>query len=279
MGVVLISVGLFQGNEAFEQPQEQEKALLFEEAPVSAPAPVQKSVNTDEIRDVVEPETIESTTTIAQETTPNPAVTEAADPVKEYISGKWWPVTKESRDDLVADPPIGAALWWPLGGNFPFVGPGEKGLSKITSHLNPGNPHENTVDDSPNDEKGGGESDTGLKIGDKVWFALEDLQECEYVVTEPLDTGMDDELGIFRVPVPGSDTEFQPAVYYLKDWSPDRLETLVNWVDQVGDRSVVMLIASYGGPNGTEISGGHRIYNSVVFAELVQCTPGEALEQ
>lgn len=220
-------------------------------------------------------ETIQTTTTTAA---PNPAVVSAADPIAEYFSEQWWPITTESLDPLDGDPPKGAAFWGTLGGRFEQVGPGEIGLSKITSHLNPEDPHFNLVDDSSNDKHG--VDDTGVSVGDAIWFALEDLQRCEYRVIEPLDTGNDEELEIKRIPIEGSDTDYQPAVYHPKAWASElRLKATRRWVDQTGNRSIVMLVASYGGPNGDEKNGVNRIYNAVVFAELVQCAPGEALEK
>ncbi|MCZ7532866.1 MAG: hypothetical protein M5U23_05610 [Acidimicrobiia bacterium] len=195
-----------------------------------------------------------TTTTLPDRADPVRLVSEALDTDAE--------ITTESKSSGSNNPAAGHVQWIPIGDNQ--AGPGEAGLVLMAAHLNKGEPFFNLVDDSPRDSQG--KSDKGLVVGDTVDFILEDDTVCRYKVIPPLGQLVE---GVTRI------TD-QPAIYFPKDgeiMNPILRELLT----LAGDRPLVMMWVSYGGPDANEWkpNGRNRRNNAVVFSELVSCGSSE----
>ncbi len=169
-------------------------------------------------------------------------------------------VSEESRSITLLDPLEGEVLWHR---SDDLLGPCENGLIRMLSHLNKGEPHFNLVDDSAKDKHG--KEDHGLVIGDTVSYVLVDNTICVYTVIEPLGIGVENVRKI----------EGQPAIYFPKNKVTPIVYALL---DEIGDRSVLSMWVSYGGPAANEYkpppNDKHRLHNAVVFAELTEVVRG-----
>ncbi len=168
-------------------------------------------------------------------------------------------VSVESRTPGIIDPIHGQVIWVPVGDRH--AGPGEEGLVLMAAHLNNGEPFYNLIDDSDRDRKNGAD-DHGMSVGAAVDFELADGTTCSYLVIEPLGVGIDN-----VETVPG-----QPAIYFPKQ-STVMNPILAQLIADVGQRSIVMMWASYAGPNNDQWkpNGTNRANNAVVFSELDLC--------
>ena len=169
-------------------------------------------------------------------------------------------VSDLSRVSHKSDPQKGEVMWYHTDD---LVGPCENGLVNMYSHLNKGEPYFNLVDDSPRDNHG--KDDHGLVVGDIVNYELADGTICTYAVIEPLGTDVENVKYI----------EGETFIYFAKDTTVMN-PILQSLLAEVGNRQIVSMWVSYGGPNADEYrpDGKHRRNNAVVFAELVSITLG-----
>jgi len=191
-----------------------------------------------------------------------------ADPVKFTSPALGVYDARVSRDTMpdpngMLSPLEGEVLWHQTAD---LTGPCEPGLVRMLTHMNPGNPGYNLIDDPKKDRHG--KKDHGVKLGDEFDFVLADGTVCVYSVIEPLGLDAGSEY-IKKVPD-------QPAIYFLK-YKQVATEVIYLLLPEVGSRSIVSLWTSYGGPNADkylDAAGIHRAYNAVVFAELVSVEKG-----
>ncbi len=219
---------------------------------VIQPVPATTSTTIQEVE--VDLPTEESTTTTT-------VFVDFADPVRMFsdaLGVEDVVVTTKSKKESKNYPLEGQVQWIPVGDRD--VGPCENGLVMTASHLNKGEPYYNVVDDSTNDRHG--KNDRGLVVGDIVSFELGDGTVCNYSVIEPLGVNLPNAKVV----------EGQPAIYFLKD-SEIMNPILGALITIVGDRPIVSMWVSYGGPNGGEwrtLAKRNRKYNAVVFAKLIE---------